>query len=125
MLPPRESPDRGNELWLLLTAAYRLIISNIKRQHLSDDRLLNIAFAPTAPLLQLLVMRRWHNFVSLAAKIIAYILLCGLDHVVPSVMAQIDARCTLGTIVHGPGHLRYFGLNLNQRDDMASSVDGD
>lgn len=37
----------------------------------------------------------------------------------------MNARLTLGTIFHGPGHHSNFGLNLIQRKDTAVSVDGD
>lgn len=99
--------------------------TNRKLHHLGDDLLLNIGFEPTALLPQLFVMYRYHHLFALAANIFDAISLCGLDHIVPSVIDQSYACFTLGTIIHGPEHPRYFGLYLFQREDMSVSVDGD
>lgn len=70
-------------------------------------------------------MRREHHIVALAVKMVDGILLYGLPHIVPFLIYKIDARFAVGTFVHTPGHLRYFGFYFLQREDMTVSVDGD
>lgn len=36
---------------------------------------------------------------------------------------MLDSLSALGILSHAPGHLRYFGINIVQGDDLSSSVD--
>lgn len=125
VIPPRESSDLRKVLWIFLTASYGLVHANSKWQHLRDDFLLSIGFEHAALLPQLFVMRRNGSLVAVGAKIVDDIILCGLVEVLLGVIDRINRHFTLGTLVHGPGSLRYFRLNLSQRSDMSVTVYGD
>lgn len=59
------------------------------------------------------------------SKIVDDILICGEDIVVDRIFDMLKDRFTLGTIVHGPRHIRCFGLNIIQYDDYTVSINGD
>lgn len=99
----RDFPDQGKGLCVFLTAAYGLVNDNSKWKHLSNDLLVNDGFEPLALLPQIFVMCHEFHVVYLTAKSVHEILLCGPNHIVPSVIEKFYARFTLGTIAHGLG----------------------
>lgn len=40
-------------------------------------------------------------------------------------LAAIDKKLKFGTVVHGPGKLRYFGFNITQHEDKTCVIDAD
>lgn len=125
VLPPRESADRGRFLWLLLAAAYGLVNANAKWQVLSDALVLALGFEPIALCPQLFAMRANGSIVVLLAKVVDDIILAGKVDTVDNVIAAINQKFPLGTIAHGPGLLRFFGLNIRQNEDHSINVDCD
>lgn len=74
---------------------------------------------------QLFIMRNDGHMIALAATIVDDILVTGLYYAIPTIIEQIDARFTLGIVVHGPGAMRFFVINLFQHDDMSVVVNAD
>lgn len=70
-------------------------------------------------------MMRNGEVVALLAKIVDDILISGELSLVDSIIEKINSRFTLGTVVHGPNRMRYFGLNIIQDEDYNITVDGD
>lgn len=58
-------------------------------------------------------------------KIVNNLLICGEEQVVDKAVSKFQNSFTLGTIAHGPGLLRFFGLNITQHEDYSLSIDGD
>lgn len=123
VVPPRESRDRGKFLWLLLTAAYGLVNENTKFQVQYDKVLLDFGFVPAALVSQLFLLRRNNKLVAMSAVIVDDILLTGPSSTTDAIVEAINVQFFLGTIVHGPGRIRYFGFNITQHDDMSITVD--
>lgn len=73
---------------------------------------------------QLFIFTTPHGTTSLLSKIVDDILICGPPDHVDDVILKIEKHFTLGTLSHGPGTLRYFGLNILQYDDYSVSIDG-
>lgn len=55
-------------------------------------------------------------------KVVDDILLTGKSTIVDSIIEKINSRFILGTIVHGPGSIHYYGLNILQHDDYTIEV---
>lgn len=126
VVPPTESSDRNKCLWLLLTASYGLVNANAKWQVVSDQTLHKIGFCSIPVLPQLFYLTDDSGTtIAALAKIVDDFLICGQTKVVDDVIRSIGQIFTLGTIIHGPGLLRYFGLNIVQHDDMTITIDGD
>lgn len=62
---------------------------------------------------------------SVLSKFVDDILICGPEKFVAMIIDKIKTSSTLGTITHGPGLLRYFGLNIKQHEDYSVSLDAD
>lgn len=86
---------------------------------------MNIGFFQAHFLAQLLVLIRNKNLVAIIAKIFDDLLLAGSPSVTDPIIFTIAAKVKLWTIVHGPGQLLYFVLNLHQNEDLSTVVDGD
>lgn len=70
-------------------------------------------------------MRLNGSIVALGSKSFEYIQLCGIDKLVADMVDRINRHFKLGTLVHGPGSLRYFDINLHQRHDKLFTIDCD
>lgn len=122
MLPPRQSIDRGEVLWLLLTVAYGIFNEISKWQAMRDEHLLSIGLEPAPLMPQLLVMRNDGHMIATVAKLVDNILSAGLEYIVPAIIVKIDARFTLGTIVHSPCALLFSVINLLRHEDITVDV---
>lgn len=74
---------------------------------------------------QLFVLHRDLTVTILLANIVDELLLVDREHQTTPVIEHIEAMFNHGSITHGPGFLRYFGLNIRQDSDMSGSIDGD
>lgn len=122
VVTPIKITDLQHCLWLLLTASYGLLIANAKLQVLLDQMLHDIGFLSTSALVQLFYLKSECGVVTVT---LANFLLCSDAQVVDDVIHAIKNRFTLGTVVHGPSTLRFFGLNTIQYDDYSVTIDGD
>lgn len=51
-------------------------------------------------------------------KIVDDLLIAGEQSLTSSIIEKIEHKLHIGTTVHGPGLLRFFGLNIIQNDYM-------
>lgn len=49
----------------------------------------------------------------------------GPPEVVGAILQKFDMRYKLGTVAHGPGRLRFYGMNIVQEDDFSSYIDAE
>lgn len=124
VVPPCESGDRGKFLWLLSITANGLANANAKSQMQSDKVLLGLGFTPGALVSKMFLIRRKDKLVAILAKTLDDILLAGPSRTTDAIVEANGMQFSLGTIVHGPGRLRYFGFNITQHDEMSLTVDG-
>lgn len=57
-------------------------------------------------------------------KIVDDLLIFGSSSVVDNIVKLIYGKFKLGIIVHGPGELRFFGLNIIQSNDYIIATNG-
>lgn len=62
---------------------------------------------------------------AIATKIVDKLIHAGALYTTDHIILAISARVKFGTIIQGPGHLRYLALNLHQHDNYATTVDCD
>lgn len=126
VVPPKKCKDRHQVLWLLLTASYGLVSSNAKWQVIYDHVLHDIGFCSIAVLPHLFYLKEKDGSVIAAlSKIVDDFLICGETLTVNNVVDLLNKSFLLGIVVHGPGVLRYFGLNITQHDGYTTIIDGD
>lgn len=125
VIPPRECRQR-DVLWLLLAAAYGLENANAKWQVKSDSALASLGLIQSSAIPQLFVHTdRNGNIDMIVIKMVDDILATGQDDVLKSFVTDFGGPFALGEIMHGPGQLRFFGLNIVQHEDFSCSIDGD
>lgn len=122
--PPRASSYRGKVLWLLLTAAY-VLNPNAKWRVPSDALMFNTFFN---------VHRSYHNsfstkkkgcVVKMLAKLVDNLHFPGFFAMTTTTIDLIEKRFELGAVPHGPGLMRFFGLSLEQKEDMTIITNAD
>lgn len=87
--------------------------------------LLEIGFVPVHMMPQIFVLKMKDKTIAVLAKVVDEILMKGDPLVTDPIIMMINAKFKLGTIIHGPGQIRFFGLNVQQFDDMSICVDAD
>ena len=125
VIPPLVSEDRFRSVWLLLAASYGLVNANAKFQVQSDNLLLDLGMLRVTDIPQLFYAKSNGRLTILLAKIVDDILVTGEVAVFENVLRMFNEKFKFGTIVHGPGKLRYFGFNVIQYDDYTTVIDGD
>ena len=65
------------------------------------------------------------KLVLLAAKIVDDILITGVYKHVKAFLHGFNSKFALGTVVSGPGNLRFYGLNIVQDEDMSCSINAE
>ena len=55
----------------------------------------------------------------LAIKIVDDVLLTGTDPALRKFITEFNAKFKLGEILHGPGTLRFYGMNIIQNSDWS------
>lgn len=120
--PPAESYQRKWFLWLLNSATYGLVNDIAKWQVHSDQILLDLGMLRTPLIPQLFYFKHKGQISVLCAKIVDDILFAGQPPDVDKLISGFNRKFTLGTIVHAPGHLRFFGLNIYHLDDYSISI---
>lgn len=124
VVPPRECADR-KFYWLLLTATYGLVNANSKWQKQSDELLYSLNLQQVTAIPQLFYMTVDGSTVSIVAKIIDDMILAGVEEHANNFIKKFNSRFKLGKIIHGPGRLRFYGLNAIQHEEYSCSIDGD
>ena len=65
------------------------------------------------------------ELILVAAKIVDDIILTGKPRQTEQFLNAFNDRFKLGSIASGPGHLRFYGLNIIQHSDFSSTVGAD
>lgn len=125
VIPPNESEMKSTHLWLLLAAAYGLVNANAKWQAKSDSRLYEIGMTQCQQIPQLFYMHENGRLVLIAAKIVDDIKIAGTDSHSERFINMFNKSFKLGTIVKGPGMMRFFRINNEQGDDSTIRTDAD
>lgn len=68
---------------------------------------------------------RGGRLVAIVSKIGDDLIFAGGPSTTYHTILEISARVELRTIVHGPGHPRFFGLNMYQDEKYTTTVGGD
>lgn len=108
----------------MLTAAYGLVNASAKFQVQPDKVLIKLGFVPAAPVAQLSLFRRDNSLTAMLAKIVDDMLLSGHSSTTDPLVEAISTPFSLGTVVHGPGKIRYFGLNTLQHEVVSIVING-
>lgn len=61
----------------------------------------------------------------IAAKFVDFVLVTDEEEVVETFISDFNNRFIIGTGIHGPGRLRFFGTNIVQEDSMNCHIDTD
>lgn len=64
------------------------------------------------------------RLVAIVTKIVDDLLASGASSTSDHIILAVSARVELGTILHRPGNLHYFCLNINQHENNATTVEG-
>lgn len=123
VIPPRES-KRKNFAWLLLAAAYGLVNANAKWQDQSDKVLLKHGLIQCKEIPQLFYQLRNGKLILLLGKIVDDLIITGIEPEVNRFVKMFNSKFKLGSVMSGPGSLRFYGLNIHQSNDMSSVIDG-
>lgn len=114
-----------NILWLLVVAAYGLVNASPKWKKQSDDAFIQLGLQPIAEIPQLFTILKEGELVLLVYKIVDDFFMTGTDTALRDFIATLNNKLTLGEVVHGPGTLRFFGMNIIQNDDYSISIHPD
>ena len=125
VIPPVESEMRSTHVWLLLAAAYGLVNANAKWQAQSDRRMYEIGLKQCRQIPQLFYMKENGKLVLIAAKVVDDIKLAGTKHHTSRFIEMFNSTFNLGTVVSGPGVIRFFGINVEQAEDYTIKTDAD
>lgn len=125
MIPPKESRLQY-ELWLLLVAGYGLINANSKWQLKSDKVLLDPGLQHVAAISQVFVkIDKNGHVLLLIIQILDDIFGCGPGEELCSFVTRSGSIFKLGTIMHGPDRMNFYGLSVVQHESYSCSVDAD
>eukprot|EP00178_Gracilaria_changii_P001336 TRINITY_DN1187_c0_g1_i1.p1 TRINITY_DN1187_c0_g1~~TRINITY_DN1187_c0_g1_i1.p1 ORF type:complete len:639 (-),score=88.06 TRINITY_DN1187_c0_g1_i1:5196-7112(-) len=125
MIPPRECETRRRFYWLLLAAAYGLVNASAKWQKLSDSLLRTLGFSQLVWVPQVFYKVMEGSLCVLAVKVVDDVLFAGSRAHLETVIAGIQDKYTLGTIVYAPGTFQFYGLTVCQKEDYTISIHGD
>lgn len=90
-------------------------------RHHSDRQLVSPSVVATA----IFVSMHCGRLVAIISKIFDDLLLSGIRYTTDPIIKEIAARVEIITIVHGPGHLRYFCPGHHQYGNCAKTLAGD
>lgn len=85
----------------------------------------DVRFDPVSLLIQIFFLIKDGHLVSNIAKIVAVLFHAGHTTATGDIYGNSSTWIQLCIILHGPGHLKYFGLNLFQNDDFSTHVHRD
>lgn len=121
---PREYSGKSF-FWLLEKAEYGLFNANAKWQAQSDQMLKTLRPSQLLYVPQLFYFQQGNNVVVVVAKIVDDHLITGEESFVSSFLKTFDTKLKFGSVTHGPGCLRIFGLDICQHDDFSITIDAD
>lgn len=116
---------RSTHVWLLLAASYALVHSNSKWQVKSDEAIYLILMIQCQHIPQLFYMHEHGKLVLIAAKVVDDIKIAGTDYHTNIFIKMFNQKFELGTIVKLPVVMRFFGINVEQAENMTIQTDAD
>lgn len=116
---------KSSHVWLLKTAAYRLVNANAKRQNKSDQALMNLGLKQSKHINQLFYKYEDSKLCLIVAKVVDDIKAAGPGDNAVNFFSAFNQMFTLGTINSGPGNLRFFGINVVQQENMTVETNSD
>lgn len=116
---------RSSHLWLLLTAAYGLVNSNAKWQYQSDNVFLDFGLKQSKHMPHLFYQREGGELVLVVAKVVDDLKATCKEDRATAFLEMFDKKFKLGTTNHGPGNLRFFGINAVQHEDCTVETHAD
>lgn len=57
------------------------------------------------------------------AKVVDDLMATGETDHLKQFKTRFEANFKLGTVIYGPGHIRFYGLNINQGCNFSSTID--
>ena len=66
-----------------------------------------------------------NQIVLIVAKIVYHLIMTGVKHFVDIFLKKFDDKFKFGSIVHGPGIIKFYGLTIEQFEDMSSTIHSD
>lgn len=100
--------------------------SAAKWQHQSDEALFKLGLIQSKYIPQLFFKFNNNGEIQmLLAKIVDDIIVAGKDEVTSKLIEDFNSIFELGSVVNGPGEMRFFGTNLVQHEDMSVNINAD
>lgn len=112
-------------MWLLLTAAYSLVNANSKWQNQADGVMYQLGLVQSKFISQLFFKIAGGKLVLVVAKIFDDLKAAGIGDNAKEFLEGFHQRFALGTFNHGPGKLRFFGINTIQNEYFTVDTDAD
>ena len=113
VVPPRECSDRWF-YWLLLTAAYGLVNANVKWQKHCDNTFNRLGLSSVKYIPQLFYLRGSDGLKLVVLKVVDDMLIAGSEEDRKRFLDKLRTVYKVGTIVHTPGSLKFFGSEIVQ-----------
>ena len=123
--PPKESSMKSTHLWLILMAAYGLVKANAKWQNQSDNLMLDLGLQQSSHIPQICFKKENGKLVLLVAKIVDDLKVAGEGNRAQVFLERFDKHFKFNKLNHGPGKLRFFGINTVQNTDHTIETDAD
>lgn len=125
VIPTRESQDKFQCLWLLLTASYGSGNANAQPQMQSDNLLFHLGMHRVLVVTQLFHCMKKEMLSILVAKIVNVMLIAGDTFAVNHFLHAFNLRFKFETLVHGPGKQEFFEFSDIQNEDFTCTVNRD
>lgn len=116
---------KSTHLWMLTTGLYGLVNANAKWQNQSDQLMHDIGLTQSPHVPQLFYKKENGRLVLIVAKIVDHLKIAGEVNRSQKFIEQFDRRFKFGYVNHGPGKLRYLGINTVQNGDYTIETDAD
>lgn len=123
VVPPSECAER-KFYCVLLTEAYGLVNASAKWQKQFDDLLNSLNLQQGTAIPQLFYLTVDGHLVLILVKFIDDMIFAGEQRYADIIFTAFSSRFKLGRIIHGPGQVRCFDLNVIQQKDYTCSIEG-
>lgn len=122
--PPREFKDR-RRYWLLLAAVHGLVNSNATFQTQADDLLLSILLSCVTVVTQVFYLKSNGKLVLLVAAVVDDLLATDVTSYVDDSLVKLNKKFQFGSIVRGPGIIKFYGMKVVRDGDFSSTIHAD
>lgn len=106
-------------------AAYCLFNSNAKFKKHFDDFILRLGLQHVAVVPQLFYFVKYSQLGIRVVKLVDTLLVTGIPSETNSFLTNFNKELSFGTLVSGPGVLKFFGLSILQSEESSSSIHAD